>query len=1186
MLLVSPRISPGILTPNSPGTINTNTSSLDESGSGTGDGPSTNNNNINAGGSSKAAKSNSSKPPMQANKANWMKGNIDKDAGYQYGLEYYGGAKRLDANAVKKWAGGLAAAAHDAITAKQLQQELEKLEGMLRDDADAKPTRKRRRAKLSQRSIDHNTTMHELFGHERPQRLKELSDKGYVHGLTMYGNGQTHFCEVCAETRAKKARFKKSTDNRCTTAGGRIHSDLKEVEQRSHGGMKWAICFVDDSTRYAKTYYLKRKSDAWLAFRRFIEEECEPRDITVCRLRIDGGTEYGKSGVCYTTFSEFKDYLRTKPQGVKIKVERSPAHCQSMNGVSERYWQTLFNLVRSILRDQSRSKKMWTYAAELAQLIHNVEITNAVTGTTPYIAWHGKTPSIKSPNWIRPLSDAWAFVYKDMGRKTLDKVRKKYVFVGYSTESPCYRLYNPVTKKVVERRYEDCHFPKQNITDRGGGNNSSSSSTAGNSTAAGGDAERSDDDCAEGKELQFVSREDAETQQSAGTSVTNDTWYSNEVATRLLNGERSEASRTADPKKRRADTAIDSVDGAAMERHTGMQEQRDEHERNDDSATRQSGRNKKRRQLHNVSASLAQEHAFLVRGQEWCFNTHVGAIPVPRGIKQAQSEGFTEHWHEAILAEWNGCWDADCFEYVKYSDVPAKAVIMDLVWQFKVKPDRLKARCCVNGKQESTDSYDDIFSPVCKHTTMRMLLWQCVVNQWDLGSSDVHLAYLNSPNDKDQYCHAPPTLGKQGHCLKLKRMLYGLHASGLRWNELITSWLTAPLSNPTKVKTKKRRKGKGKRATSDSAGADAGASDSAGVGADAATGAGMTQSRADECLFYLEEDGKKLFVVLYVDDLLYAGDSELIDKFKERLSNRFKVRHMDASNYLGLDIEYDREGGKMRIHQKKYLQKILARFGMLDCTTRPTPMAGDYRKKLRKREGPCDDPKRQRLYRQLIGSLMFLSVSSRPDVSFAVKELSRHLNHPGEAHVQAALRVLRYLKGTADYALTYTRNAKATFYGHADADFAGEDETAKSTTGFAFSGGSGVLCWKAATQSLVTHSSTEAELVALDSAARELEYLRQIALDFGIKLELPVTIFQDNLSTVTIVKSGRFSARTKHLSVRYHYTHNLMTDGVVELKHLGTKFLPSDALTKALGGPDHKRHSLVLLGMAAIEGVC
>lgn len=108
--------------------------------------------------------------------------------------------------------------------------------------------------------------------------------------------------------------------------------------------------------------------------------------------------------------------------------------------------------------------------------------------------------------------------------------------------------------------------------------------------------------------------------------------------------------------------------------------------------------------------------------------------------------------------------------------------------------------------------------------------------------------------------------------------------------------------------------------------------------------------------------------------------------------------------------------------------------------------------------------------------------------------------------------------------------------------------------------------------------------MALDSAARELEHLRQVARDFDINIETPVTIYQDNLSTVRIAEQGRFS-RTKHLSVRYHYTHNLVKDGVVKLVHLGAKFLPSDALTKALGPAEHERHSKVLLGMTAIEGV-
>ena len=86
--------------------------------------------------------------------------------------------------------------------------------------------------------------------------------------------------------------------------------------------------------------------------------------------------------------------------------------------------------------------------------------------------------------------------------------------------------------------------------------------------------------------------------------------------------------------------------------------------------------------------------------------------------------------------------------------------------------------------------------------------------------------------------------------------------------------------------------------------------------------------------------------------------------------------------------------------------------------------------------------------------------------------------------------------------------------------------------------------------------------MALDPATRELEFLRQVAVDFGLKVELPVPMLQDNLSTIRIVESGRFSSRTRHLNVRCHYTHDLVKDGVVRIQKIDTKFIPSDALTK------------------------
>merc|ERR1711988_966182 len=153
-------------------------------------------------------------------------------------------------------------------------------------------------------------------------------------------------------------------------------------------------------------------------------------------------------------------------------------------------------------------------------------------------------------------------------------------------------------------------------------------------------------------------------------------------------------------------------------------------------------------------------------------------------------------------------------------------------------------------------------------------------------------------------------------------------------------------------------------------------------------------------------------------------------------------------------------------------------------------------------------------------------------------------------------------------------------YGSADADWAGEADTAKSTSGWAFSGGSGALSWRAGTQAIIAHSSTEAELIALDEAVRELEYLIQLLRALRIDVQLPVDVFQDNMSTIQLVNSGRFNSRTRHMNVRYHYCHSLEEQGAVSIKHLGTHFMPSDVLTKALPAAEHRKHSDVLLGRA------
>jgi hypothetical protein len=970
--------------------------------------------------------------------------------------------------------------------------------------------------------------LHRLYGHERMVNLLWLHKQGLVSGLDIRGDGSIPFCDTCARMRGRKTSVKKKTESHATTRGERIVTDLKEAPVRSHGNHKWAVHFIDEATRYRKTYYLKSKADTWMAFRRFIEEECDPLGIKVQTLRCDGGTEYGRRGEAYIEDSKFKAYLRTKPQGHVVTVEKSPPYTAQMNGIVERYNQTLWNTLRCILYDQQRSNAMWPWGARCANTILNTQPTKATPDSTPYKEWHGVLPD--QSRWRRPLCDAFAYVDKDL-RKNLDERRHQYIYVGQSRDSPCYLLFNPRTKQTVERWYEDVLFQPEPQA-RGGGVTTKRDK---------------DDELVEDEPISGV--EQAEGEPEGDTEEAESEFQ--------LGGVCGEQRLRALPQQQQRPTATtgEASDESArcQEGERGRKKKRRLEQRNmvvaEPTVTGVSSRGRVLRKPARTNPqrafratalwdNQAPEHAFLVNDHMHSYNASAGVIPTPKSIKSAVEGDHSRQWWDSIMEEWNGLWEQKTFEYIKYEDLPKDTKLLHLLWQFKVKPDRLKSRCCLNGTQESEDDYDDIYAPVCRHTTFRTLLWKANQSGYKIGQCDVQQAYLYADNPVEQYCAVPKEFAKPGYAMRLKKMLYGLHASGKLWNDMFTLWMKET---------------------------------------------GYEQSKVDACLFTKRVDGKVLYVCLYVDDVLYTGDDGLMEQFKADINKRFKVRHLDATTFLGLSIKYDRAKGVLTLGQWQYVEKVLKRFGFWDCKPRDTPMAKD--RTLPKMEGECKDAALQRRYRQMVGSLMFLAVSTRPDICYAVKELSRHLLHPSTEHMEAAGRVMRYLRGSIHHELTYTREATATFYGSADADWAGEPNTAKSTTGYAFSLGSGSLSWKAGTQSIVTHSSTEAELVALDEAARELEYLRQLLQEFDVDVDLPVDIFQDNMSTIKLVLGGRFNPKTRHMNVRYHYTHDLVTEGAVRCTHLATESMPSDVLTKALSKADHLRHTAVLLGRVRLEGV-
>jgi hypothetical protein len=343
---------------------------------------------------------------------------------------------------------------------------------------------------------------------------------------------------------------------------------------------------------------------------------------------------------------------------------------------------------------------------------------------------------------------------------------------------------------------------------------------------------------------------------------------------------------------------------------------------------------------------------------------------------------------------------------------------------------------------------------------------------------------------------------------------------------------------------------------------------------------GLKPSAADPCL-YVQKTGETIMLIaIYVDDLVIATNNvENMKMVKEALQSVFKMKDLGPIHYcLGIEIKQDLEANTITMSQKKYSEEILKRFGMEDCKSLSCPL--DANEKLKKAESEEDS---EFPYQNLVGSLMYLAVSTRPDIAYAVSALSQFNSKPGIEHWNAAKRVLRYIRGTTDYTLTY-RSTGMPIRGYVDADWANCTDDRRSYTGYAFILANAAVSWEAKKQRTVALSSTEAEYMALCEGTKEAIYLRNILEEIGIN-KAPMTLFNDNQGAQQLVKNAIHHSRSKHIDVRYFFIKEAYEDNVIEPKYLNTERMPADVLTKPLHKPKHSI-CVKLLGLSNAEILC
>ena len=327
----------------------------------------------------------------------------------------------------------------------------------------------------------------------------------------------------------------------------------------------------------------------------------------------------------------------------------------------------------------------------------------------------------------------------------------------------------------------------------------------------------------------------------------------------------------------------------------------------------------------------------------------------------------------------------------------------------------------------------------------------------------------------------------------------------------------------------------------------------------------------EERCYLSKRDDKGNFIKLgfHVDDnVVIALGLGYYQEYLNLLTTRFDITEGPLEDHLGIFYEYDRALARMTMTQSAQTVKMLKIFGMENCKPESAPTMG----------GPalctadCEDPPEEKWDMEgFIGHALWIYMCTRPDIGQALKVLSRFTKKFGKRHVEACKHLLRYLKGTVNLGLIYQAGFPLFYQVFTDASHANCPDTRRSILSIAVKMGGMLVYWKNSFSSIVSHSSTESELFALDLGATIGQCLRWLSQSMGGPIQGKVQIFVDNQGTITIASNPIQAGRNLHVHARYFYVRDLVYDDQFVLTQLPTDKQIADVGCTFKGGPSFRR---------------
>ena len=1008
--------------------------------------------------------------------------------------------------------------------------------------------------------------LHLRLGHVNKKQLMKVLRDGQLRGVeACEGKRMEGKCPDCAIGKMRRSPFPTSS-HRAAAPLRLVHTDVcGPMRTKTKEGARYILTFLDDYSRASWVVLLKSRDEVAGHFKKWTQMAERQFEHKVKRLRSDRGGEYvGKA---------MQQYL--DEQGILHNL--TTPYTPQQNGRAERLNRTLVELARTILHHAGLDNGFWGAAVTYANWVRNRMGSKCLGGESPYRVLYGEVPDVSMARVWGCMAQYWV---PDAQRSKLDPKARWGVFIGVAEKSKAWILWDVESHKVVESRDVLFHegLKLQEWKQRGPstvGTTSQSTFTA--SIFDGTWDDSIDEEPAQpdgmgeeepGEESGDPDEEEQQEQQPRSPPHMNQ-------EEQLQPQEEQPQQQTPPPKGVGDDHEQHMMTPPTTRLRTLLQQQSrgspltprkrvtwEEKlrslEHGEATPLRRSDRTRHPPDWYTPGTSGMHAQVAWVDGfgphevdeacdlfgacEDGCVigKALVSQVMEPRSVREALSCEDAPKWKVAMQEEYNSHMENESWVLV---DRPKESIVLSCGWIFKVKynPDgtveRYKCRLVAKGyRQKKGLHYEEVFSPVGKQVTLKSLLAVAAHNGLHIHHMDVKTAFLNGKLKDRLYMEQPESFNDgTGRVCLLESSIYGLVQAPREWYLKLDEVLLE---------------------------------------------CGFTRSECDPALYHRVTDQGTITLFLYVDDLLLFGsDLKLLEQVKGMLSKKFKMKDLgEVSYYLGMQVSRNDKG--IFVSQQRYIEVMLEKYGLSDANPVETPLPHKFNVHAHDVDRVVSGDKVKE-YQSMVGSLMYASTTTHPEIAYAVSQLSKVQASPRLYHLKVAKRVMKYLKGVMHEGILFPSGGDTLqLVGYSDADYAGDKANCHSHSGYVFCINGAAISWKSQKQPVVALSTTESEYISLCKGVQEAVWLKRLLAELGHEQKGGVPMFVDNQSAIALAQNACLHGRTKHMQVRWHFIREMVEAGEVALRWCPTLQQAVDVLTKPLPEEGHKT-CMKLMGMCA-----